>query len=126
MLKIILKIHTELQKAFLIELSYPLSNFNKNIKAIHCLEVISKLLIMDYELEKFNIKVSIFKTVIICITLVITLIYITNRITDTIELDGCKSRMAEVIFNEFDINDFELFVEGSEELLQTLCESTSD
>ena len=81
---------------------------------------------MDYELEKLNIRVSIFKTLLICITLVITLIYSTNRILDTIELEGCKSRMSETISNELDITDVVKYVESSENLLQELCELTSD
>jgi len=81
---------------------------------------------MDYELEKLNIKLSILKTFLICLTLAITLIYSTNRIVDTIELEGCKSRMSETISNELDINDIVKYVEGSESLVQELCELTTN
>ena len=81
---------------------------------------------MDYELEKLNIKLSILKTFLICLTLAITLIYSTNRIVDTIELEGCKSRMSETISNELDINDIAKYVEGSENLVQELCELTTN
>ena len=81
---------------------------------------------MDYELEKLNIRVSVFKTVLICITLVITFIYSTHRIVDTIELEGCKSRISETISNELDITDIAIYFESSENLLQEICELTSD
>ena len=80
---------------------------------------------MDYELEKLNIKISIFKTVLICLTLAITLIYSTNRIVDTIQIEGCKSRMSETISNQLEITDITNYVEGSENLLQDLCDLTS-
>ena len=81
---------------------------------------------MDYELEKLNIKLSILKTFLICLTLAITLIYSTNRIVDTIELEGCKSRMSETLSNELDITDVKEYFASSENLLQELCELTSN
>ena len=79
---------------------------------------------MDYELEKLNIKLSILKTFLICLTLVITLIYSTNRIVDTIELEGCKSRMSDTLQSE--VGDTMKYIEGSEKFLQELCEVTTD
>ena len=81
---------------------------------------------MDYELEKLNIKLTILKTFLICLTLAITLIYSTNLIVDTIEFEGCKSRMSETISNQIDITDISAYVESSENLIQELCEFTSN
>ena len=81
---------------------------------------------MDYELEKLNIKLSILKTVLICLTLAITLIHSANRIIETMEQEGCKSRIQNILLQEYNIFDPEEYLQSSEESLNKLCFLTTE